>query len=157
MLFSKYRSESLGGRRHRQPGSDAPGLPHVPSTSRADSSSGPGLFPNSPPYPQPYVPAAAAAPPQRYLGSVPHSLSPTQSRAVPGGGGAGPPPPPPAPPPLPLLSYHPDARGPPGSMVLTFEQGKLLHACHSRLRSCDSLLGLPLSFPHTIPPFFPRP
>jgi hypothetical protein len=85
----------------------------LPSTSQAGSSA-PGPFPNSPPYPPPH--AQAAAPPQRYPGSVPRhplSVSPTQSRAVPGGG-----------PPLPL-SYHPDARGPPGSMVLTFEQGKL--------------------------------
>lgn len=135
MLFAKYRSESLGGRRHRPTSSESSGLPHAPSTSQPGSNA-PGPFPNSPPYPQPH--AQAAAPPQRYPGSVPRhplSVSPTQSRAV--GGGLPPP-----------LSYHPDASGPPGSMVLTFEQGKFCHSPH--LRSCDSCSLLPLSFPHTL-------
>lgn len=113
MLFAKYRSESVGGRRHRLTSSESSGLPHAFTASHSGPNA-PGPFPNSPPYPQPHV--QAAAPPQRYPGSVPRhplSVSPTQSRAVPGGG-----------PPLPL-SYHPDASGPPGSMVLTFEQGKL--------------------------------
>jgi len=139
MLFAKYRSESLGGRRHRPTSSESSGLPHAPSTSQPGSSA-PGPFPNSPPYAQPH--AQAAAPAQRYPGSVPRhplSVSPTQSRAVPVGGG----PPPP-------MSYHPDASGPPGSMVLTFEQGEF--------GSCDFFFPLlsPRYLP-TIPRLLRRP
>lgn len=141
MLFAKYRSESAGGRRHRPTSSEGAGLPHALSMSQA-SSSVLGPFPNSPPYPSPHV--QPAAPPQRYPVSVPRhqvSVSPTMSRAVPGGG-----PPPP-------LSYHPDARGPPGSMVLTFEQGKLSFPVPDRVTfsfSCFLFL-----FPHTPSPSSP--
>jgi hypothetical protein len=138
MLFSKYRAESAGGRRHRPGSSEGSGLPHAPGTSQVGPT-GHGPFPSSPPYLPPQV--QAAAPSQRYPGSVPRhqlSVSPTQSRAVPGG--------------PPLLSYHPDARGPPGTMVLTFDQGKLSSSC---LRSCDFLLLLPLASPHyPSSPFF---
>lgn len=137
MLFAKYRSESVGGRRHRPTSSEGASLPHALSMSQAGSSVL-GPFPNSPPYPSPH--AQPAAPPQRYPVSVPRhqvSVSPTMSRAVPGGG-----PPPP-------LSYHPDARGPPGSMVLTFEQGKLSFPVSDRVTFFFLLLPLYFS-PHTL-------